>query len=352
MIKKVASTSAKCNTCANFNRSVNLAQEFECDLLLDEEMQRELATKIENSKTKMQRLGLIHDFAQKNCSASASHGGGPLWVKLTSKQLHAKSGSVTTQTHAVRRIAKTLTIDLGGKGMTGVDGTPSPNELLKMFHNSRMICSRQCPSTFNIGDDLDLEDSNNELDRETAQLCLFQKRFCFYCGGLKQQVGPALEQHCITCGLKLFRSNTPNHPCTACCWLRALFINSTRDRVNKIQQVVATTNDDTPADAPINQAMINKAAGVDKNASQFQDLGLEPIDAGTPKTTQQAMAAREQAVLMRQAEAPDGSDDDEVAEVPSKRKNPHRDIGGRQEENSQGKTKEEEQARLSPPHGR
>ena len=133
-------------------------------------------------------------------------------------------------------------------------------------------------------------------------------------------MGPALEQHCITCGLKLFRSNTPNHPCTACCWLRALFINSTRDQVNKIQQVVATINDDTPADAPINQAMINKAAGVDKNASQFQDLGLEPIDAGTPKTTQQAMAACEQAVLMRQAEAPDSSDDDEVVEVPCKRK--------------------------------
>ena len=98
--------------------------------------------------------------------------------------------------------------------------------------------------------------------------------------------------------------------------------------------------------------MINKAVGVDKNASQFQDLGLEPIDAGTPKTTQQAMAACEQAVLMRQAEAPDSSDDDEVVEVPCKRKNPHRDIGDRQEENSQGKTKEEEQARLSPPHGR
>jgi hypothetical protein len=40
-----------------------LAQEFECDLLLDEGMQRELATKIENFKTKMQWLGLIHDFA-------------------------------------------------------------------------------------------------------------------------------------------------------------------------------------------------------------------------------------------------------------------------------------------------
>ena len=79
-------------------------------------------------------------------------------------------------------------------------------------------------------------------------------------------------------------------------------------------------NDDTPADAPIDQAMINKAAGVDKNASQFQGLGLEPIDAGTPKTTQQAMAAHEQAVLMRQAEAPDSSDNDEVVEVPCKRK--------------------------------
>ena len=89
-------------------------------------------------------------------------------------------------------------------------------------------------------------------------------------------------------------------------------------------------NDDTLADAPIDQAMINKAAGVDKNASQFQGLGLEPIDADTPKTTQQAMAAREQAVLMRQAEAPDSSDDDEVVEVPCKRKrrDPHRDIGG------------------------
>ena len=152
----------------------------------------------------MQWLGLIHDFAQKNCSASASHGGGPLWVKLSSKQLHAKSGLVTTQTHAVRRIAKTLAIDLGGKGMTGVNGTPSPNELLKMFHNSQMTCSGQCPNTFNIGNDLDLDDNNNELDRETAQLCLFQKQFCFYCGGLKQQEGPALEQHCITCGLKLF----------------------------------------------------------------------------------------------------------------------------------------------------
>ena len=38
LIKKVALASAKCNTCANFNHSVHLAQEFECDLLLDEEM--------------------------------------------------------------------------------------------------------------------------------------------------------------------------------------------------------------------------------------------------------------------------------------------------------------------------
>ena len=107
---------------------------------------------------------------------------------------------------------------------------------------------------------------------------------------------------------------------TACCWLRALFINSTRDQVNKIQQIVATTNDDTPADAPIDQAMINKAVGVDKNASQFQGLGLEPIDADTLRTTQQAIAAHGQAVLMRQAEALDSSDDDEVREVPCKRK--------------------------------
>ena len=121
-------------------------------------MQHDLATKIENSKHKMQPLGLIHDFAQKNwCSASASHGGSPLWVKLSSKQLHAKSGLVTTQAHAVHRIAKTLAIDLGGKGMTGVDGTPSPNKLLKMFHNSWITCSRQCPNTFNIGDDLDFD---------------------------------------------------------------------------------------------------------------------------------------------------------------------------------------------------
>ena len=86
-------------------------------------------------------------------------------------------------------------------------------------------------------------------------------------------------------------------------------------------------NNDTPADAPIDQAMINKAAGVDKNASQFQCLGLEPIDAGTLKTTQQAMAAHEQVILMRQAEAPDSSNDDKVVEASNKRKNPHRDFG-------------------------
>jgi hypothetical protein len=119
---------------------VHLAQEFEHDLLSDEEMQCELATKIENSKHKMQWLGLVHDFEQRNCSASAFHGGGPLWVKLTSRQLCAQSGLVTTQTHAVCRVAKTLAIDLGGNGMTEVNGTPSPNELLKTFHNSQMTC--------------------------------------------------------------------------------------------------------------------------------------------------------------------------------------------------------------------
>ena len=53
-----------------------------------------------------------------------------------------------------------------------------------------------------------------------------------------------------------------------------------------IQQVVAAmANDDTPADAPIDQAMINNAAGVGKNVSQFfQGLGLEPIDADTLRT--------------------------------------------------------------------
>jgi hypothetical protein len=54
-------------------------------------------------------------------------------------------------------------------------------------------------------------ESTKELDRETAQLGLFQKQFFFYCGGLNQQVGPALQKHCLTYGLKLFQSNTPNH---------------------------------------------------------------------------------------------------------------------------------------------
>jgi hypothetical protein len=50
-------------------------------------------------------------------------------------------------------------------------------------------------------------------------------------------------------------------------------------------------NDDTLADALIDQAMINNAVGVDKNASQFQGLGLEPIDADTPRTTHSMRAS-------------------------------------------------------------
>jgi hypothetical protein len=92
-------------------------------------------------------------------------------------------------------------------------------------------------------------------------------------------------------------------------------------------QVVATTNNDIRADAPIDRAMINKAAGVDRNVSQFQGLGLEPIDANTLRTTQQAIAAHGQAVLMRQAEALDSSDSDKITERPRKRRKRKRRSG-------------------------
>jgi hypothetical protein len=65
-------------------------------------------------------------------------------------------------------------------------------------------------------------------------------------------------------------------------------------------------------------------------ARKLQGLGLGPIDADTPRTTQQAIAACGQAVLMRQAEAPDNSGNDEATEAPCKRKrkDPHKNIGG------------------------
>ena len=56
--------------------------------------------------------------------------------------------------------------------------------------------------------------------------------------------------------------------------------------------------------------------------ASFRVLVLNPLMLAhwRLQTTQQAMAACEQVVLMRQAEAPDSSDDDEVIEVSHKRK--------------------------------
>ena len=78
-------------------------------------------------------------------------------------------------------------------------------------------------------------------------------------------------------------------------------------------------NEDMPANGPVRLAPTNQGAGVGRNANQLQGLGLEPINADTPRTMQQAIAAHGQAVLMRQEVAPDSSNDDEVVKVSRKR---------------------------------
>ena len=107
-----------------------------------------------------------------------------------------------TDSHAVRRVAKTLAIDLGGKGMTGVDGSPSANELLKTLLVSRKTCA--CLD-HNAGE----EESEDEGLEGSPQICV-------ECKGLQARAQEVtfLEQHCICCDKQIFKSDNQDHPCT------------------------------------------------------------------------------------------------------------------------------------------
>jgi hypothetical protein len=188
----VTTPNAKCEKCRELYKSVRIASETE-DLLRSKPTARHKLDKAIAGADKGTRLKAIREWMMSERKSQ------PNQTPIADK----------TANRAARRLAITLTIDLGASKLTGVDATPVGTARNETIQQSAAICQPgACPT--NDGDE----------DEETTQAT------CQTCGHLQHGKTPQTRYTCPCCSDTLRSDEVEERPCTTCRWVWLLQHNS------------------------------------------------------------------------------------------------------------------------------
>jgi hypothetical protein len=117
--------------------------------------------------------------------------------------------------------ATTLTIDLGGSKLTGVDATVIGAARNETIQQSAAVCQTgECHAN-----DVDEDDETNQTT-------------CRTCGHLQNENTPRPRNTCPCCSTTLRRDEVEERPCTTCRWIWLLQHNTTAQRITKEQETL------------------------------------------------------------------------------------------------------------------